>query len=79
MMKFVDTSQFCPERDKNKTENGIFYNEQKISNGVPYSLLSLSKDRNNEMKISEILPYRISQKSVGGFMVFMENSIKRFI
>jgi hypothetical protein len=40
----------------------------KIKNGILWSLLSLLKTRNNEMKIRECLPYQISTKPMEWFM-----------
>jgi hypothetical protein len=45
--------------------------ESKFSNGVLRGLLSCIKNINNEMLISEIVPYRIWTNPVGGFHLFL--------
>jgi hypothetical protein len=46
----------------------------KITSDILWSLFT-SKNRNNEMQISDSLPYWITTNSVVEFMGYMENSI----
>jgi hypothetical protein len=63
-------------RRDNKTRKAVVHNEvYKITNNILQILLSLLKNENSIMQISECLLYQISGKSVEGFMGYMEMSI----
>jgi hypothetical protein len=63
-------------RQYNKTGKTAVHNEvHKITNNILRILVSLLKNENSTMQISECLLYQISGKSVEGFMGYMEMSI----